>query len=346
MFMMRILLTVFCLLSWLALSAQAANADKEVAAKRKALEVKPAAAPASKAPSVQAAYWKRETLANPQNAQAWASLAVWSWRNSGIPFTTGAILEDIPQNAAPHIQGSGEYALIQFLKNNKNDSAAIYTALAKMSDKKLVYPFIIQSDIIRGNMAELKKHCAAFQQLQPITVNSATYHYHYNVLQSAVTGGVIAASGENDLVPLAMMQMVHGVRTDVRLQYLRPDVLQQNGVYICLSAGAALLKANPQRLAYSGLLVKTVSAEAASDVSLSLRADQLQLDYLERQAFTGQQAALHNNYLPALILAWKQYQAGGDAKAEYYKKIILKIATEGGRLAAVEAQLKETPGNP
>jgi hypothetical protein len=295
--------------------------------------------------SASTGYWKQQTLSNPQSAQAWLQLALWTWRNNGSPFTTSAVLGDIGGDAGRYINGSGEYELIRFLKSNKTDSAAVYNALQKMTDKATVYPFIIQSDIIRGNSSELKKHCLAFQQLQPLEKNGALYHYHYNVLQSAAAGATIAASGENDLVPLALMQMVHGIRPDITLQYLRPGTLQNNGVYVCLSSGSDLLKTYQNRLAFSGLLAKCIPENTAVTPGLPLVADQLSLGYLEQQVFSGLPATLHNNYLPALLLAYKNYYTGNKLRAEYYKKLILKIAAEGGRLAAVQEQLKEMETN-
>jgi uncharacterized protein YihD (DUF1040 family) len=293
-------------------------------------------------PTLQVANWGMEAQQNPKNANAWLNYAIWTQRNNALtPGQKQQQLQQIGAEASPYIGSSGEWQFIQFLQSNKTDSNAILRALEKMTDKTLVYPFAIQSAIIRNNIPDLKTHCESFSQLMPFDATSAFYRYHANVLQSAPDSAIVFAMGENDLVPMAMLQQVNGLRTDVQLKYYDPVLVKQYpNVYLCLSLGEQVLKKYEQAASFRGLLLG-ISGKNEAGVPENILPKKVDLGYLQKEHFDNQQAQLHNNYLPALLFLYRYYQQKDAGNAAYHKQLIEKIAREGGREKLMAAALEQ-----
>lgn len=290
----------------------------------------------------QASVWQTETQSNPANANAWLNYAVWTQRNTALtPEQKQLQLTQISNESQPYISGSGEWQLIRFLQSNKTDSAAITLALEKITDKTQVYPFAIQSAIIRQNKKELKNYCTAYAKILAPDVDLSYSSYHGNVLRSAPDSAVIAAMGENDLVPMAIQQQVNGIRPDVRLVYYQPSVaLQYKKLFLCLTLGENILSAYRQNASFRGLLLD-VSGEKNTTNPEELFIPIVNMNYMKMGVFTGTLAQLHNNYLPSLILAYRYYKKINSETAERYKKLIEKIAREGGKENVISAALNK-----
>lgn len=293
-------------------------------------------APGKNRAQEQVTNWAEETAENPANASAWVNFALWTQRNPGIRSAEKKVrLQHIEENAKAYIGSTGEWQLIRFLQSNKTDSAAIVLALDKISDKTIVYPFAIQSAIIRQNSSDLKKYCTAFASINTLSTSSTISQYHINVLQSAPDSATIVAMGENDLVPMALLQQTKNIRTDVRLVYYEPGVEKRyNKVHLCLTLGEEVLNQYRQQGAFRGLLLQLNNGELNNSIQSVIPAA-VSLDYLLGNTFTGEMAQLHNNYLPGLLLAWRFCQKNNMPETSRYRQLIEKIAREGGKINIV-----------
>lgn len=279
----------------------------------------------------QAQSWAAETQNNAQDANAWLNYALWTQRNTSLnPTKKLAQLKQISAAAKEYISSSGEMDIIRFLESNKTDSAAIASAMTKTLDRGIVYPFAIQNAIIRQNKKDLRLYCNLYQAWSVLPAQSPFYRYHANVLQSAPDSAVIAAMGENDLVPMAMLQQVMNIRPDVRLVYYTSTTAQQyRNVYLCLSLGENVLQ-QYKNASFHGLLLNISGKNEAGTPENILPAG-VDLDYLQTGSFNTQVAQLNNNYLPSLLLAYRYYKKNNSGEAGRYKQLITKIAGEGGR---------------
>lgn len=279
----------------------------------------------------QAAGWAQETQENPQNANAWLNYALWTQRSPGLDAVQKlAKLKQIGSEARPYIASTVAMNIIRFLESDKTDSAAIENAIKfPGSFRDAAYPFAIQSAIIRQNQNDLLLYCQAFYNRE-INMLNPLYRYHANVLQSAPDSAIIAAMGENDLVPLAMVQQTLRIRTDVRLVYYTPAVaVQYKNVYLCLSLGETVLQ-QYKDASFRGLLLNISGSNQTGNAGNIMPAG-VDLDYLHNGSFNGPVAQLNNNYLPSLLLAYRYCKKNGLQEAERYKQLIIKIAREGGK---------------
>ncbi|MBL7727570.1 MAG: hypothetical protein JNM68_07795 [Dinghuibacter sp.] len=279
--------------------------------------------------------WAEAASENPSSAETWVNYAIWTDRDPSLSPTQKSItLQQISAGAAKYIGTTGEWQLIRFLQSHKTDSAAIAQALENISDKTLAYPYAIQSAIIRQNTADLKKYCTAYAILNNFSLNNMVNQYHSNVLQSAPDSATIAALGENDLVPMAMLQQTHNIRTDVRLVYYQPGVERQyKNLLLCLTLGEPVLKQYTG--AFRGLLLQ-ISPANNMGTGENIVPAALSLNYLLNNTFGGELAQLHNNYLPGFILAWKYYRQNNQtSEANRFRQLIEKIAREGGKTSII-----------
>jgi hypothetical protein len=150
---------------------------------------------------------------------------------------------------------------------------------------------------------------------------------------SADSNAIIYARGETDLVGLAIMQAVHGIRKDILLKYYETELFADKSrpVYLCLSLGKKVLEQYPGAI-YTGLLVKLgADASGAVDELRGHFQHDMNLDYIQNKSFSKELAQLHNNYLPALALLYKSYQQDHPEEARRWLKMMEKIAEEGGK---------------
>jgi hypothetical protein len=285
--------------------------------------------------------WKKLTQQEPTSANAWLQYYIWTSRAQQNSSSLNTILN----RASAHINTSSEYALMQFFQSGKTDSLALSQALQRSGNRASIYPFAIQYGIIRNNQPYVRLYCDSLMQVQPIEKGSSLYWYHHNVLQSADDSAIVYARGEHDLVPMAMLQYIHGVRTDIQLRYYS-DLLPAHektgnntrGHYLCLSTGSDVL-AMQQDMQLTGLLALRTQDTAYAARLLQQSLQNMQLSYLVEQNFSGTLAELHCNYLPAFIRIYQYEQQINAAGVMRYRLRIEKIAQEGGRLHIVRQYL-------
>jgi hypothetical protein len=269
--------------------------------------------------------WKEKTQTNPSNAGAWLNYYIWTDRDNRFPATEKKQqLDQLAADARKQIRNTAEYQLILFLQSGKKDSAAIQKAVSLNIDNADIYMYGIQFLVQQqatGNK-QLANWCRTLEAIKPLS--SAYYEYHYNALMSADSNAVIYAKGLNDLVPMAVLQQVHGIRKDISLQYYTGNNITTSNAYLCLSAGSDAIAKYPEAV-YTGLLIKikgNESGELQKNIS-----NRFKLQYLDGQTYLSADIAnLYKNYLPGFLLLYRNYKTNGDARAEKLKAQILKIA--------------------
>lgn len=286
--------------------------------------------------TVNANNWKLEVADNPSNAMAWLNYYIWTER-AHPPGGTGRhkVLTKLVADARHVIPGTPEYALLRYFDSGKKDSAALFQALSLSEDQHWAYPYVIQF-LIRTNNKDIGPYCRAFAKLSPLSPN--LYEYHYNALMSADSNATIYAQGLNDLVPMAVLQQVHGVRQDIRLQHYDRARPVSPGAYLCLSLGKEIISRYPQA-AYTGLLVKTGGTPGIHE--LKSHVETFTWDFLKTGAITGEVAALYSNYLPSFILLYRHYKQEDQVKATEIKTIIERIANSTGARSTIDTLLEK-----
>jgi hypothetical protein len=288
-------------------------------------------------PAEHASNWKLETMENPSNASAWLNYYIWTERDQRVG--TGKKRQSLAKlvtDAGSAIPGTAEYALLRYLESGKKDSSALFQALTLASDRQLVYPYVIQY-LVRQNNKELAGYCQMLEQLSPLP--KSLYEYHYNVLMSADSNATVYAQGLNDLVPMTVLQQVHGIRKDIRLQHYETKQVVSPDAYLCLSLGKEILAQYP-KATYTGLLVKAGGATGIDELKKHLTAS-FTWNFIKTGMITGEAAVLYNNYLPSFILLYRHYKQEGDARAEEIKMIIQRIANSVQAGSAVDALLEK-----
>jgi hypothetical protein len=270
----------------------------------------------------QAAKWRQLTRLEPRNAAAWLNRFTWEQRmkdNLACHRTYREALQQVPE--------SGETALMGFIVTGRQDSLLLQQAFQKIPVKTLVYPHLIRFALENRQPVDFSRHTHAYFQLAPLLPESPLYWYYYNVLQSADSNALLHVSGDHDLLSLAVLQQVYSVRTDISLQTNNSPVRAEKQLveYYCLSAGKELIGKHPSA-AYSGLLI---SLRPTGD--LAAVADRLRLDYLQQAVYTGEVAQIHTNYLPFLLLRYRQYKKTDTLQATYWRSLAEKVAAEGGK---------------
>ena len=273
--------------------------------------------------------WKQQTQQQPQDAGAWLNYYNWLDRSKEIDLPEKkSQLNSIVASSGKYIAGSWQYALMLFLQSGKRDSASLFTAMDRSADKKTLYPYAIQYAAIQHDEKKLMEYCSALNDAAPLS--TSLQEYHRNVLMSAEKNADIYAKGLHDLVPMLVLQQVYQVRRDIHLRYYEDEVIETGNTYLCLSLGQDLLQKFPDA-GYTGLLVK--AGDKTSFPELEKHLLHFSLSYL--QTATGLPAdekLIYRNYLPSIILLYKNYKTKNDPKADRWKQILLKLAemTETG----------------
>jgi hypothetical protein len=270
----------------------------------------------------QAAKWRQLTRLEPRNATAWLNRFTWEQRMKDSPACQRTYREALQQ-----VPESGETALMGFIVTGRQDSLLLQEAFQKITVKTTVYPHLIRFALENGYPADFSRYTRAYFQLAPLLTESPLYSYYYNVLQSADSNALLHVSGDNDLLSLAVLQQVHRVRTDITLQANNTPAPAEKRLveYYCLSAGKTMIGNHPAA-AYSGLLIRLQPAD-----DLAAVAGRMRMDYLHRAVYTGEMAQIHMNYLPFLLLQYRQYKKTDIKQATYWKSLAEKVAAEGGK---------------
>jgi hypothetical protein len=283
--------------------------------------------------------WLQLAQKEPKVAGNWLNAALWTRRNYQLTESQKEQqYQQLAQQSKRHIGNTGEWMLISYLEGGRKDTALLGKAYEKM-DNKITPLVLLVQDAVRFNDAIQKRNrCRQLQELQPINKGTALYWYHYNVLQSAPANATILARGENDLVPLALLQEIWQVRTDIKLKYFDENKVVNTGEFLCLSLGQQELEMYRTKGRITGLLLEAFPLQDSA-YRQQVWPAAIETDYLEKEIFYGIQAQLHKNYLPGLLLLYKHFFRLNDDRKEKYKNIILKIGTEAYIREQVQQQL-------
>lgn len=272
--------------------------------------------------------WRRQILTNPVDANAWLNYYTWKERSDANNKTE---LREIYAASSDKIAGTWQHSLIQFLQSGRRDSASLFTALRLSYSNPALYPYAVQYTIIANDDVLLPLYCKALNEAAPLP--PALYEYHLNTLLSAGQNATVYAKGLNDLVPLAVLQQVYGIRKDLQLKYYEGPVNEANA-YLCLSLGKEVLQQYPNA-EYTGILVKMGNAETALE-STEIP-EKYNLHYLKNASSLSEaEKLIYKNYLPSFIILYKSYVNQNDKKAQEWKSIIEKL----GVLTDSEAVIK------
>jgi len=285
--------------------------------------------------AAQAGNWKQQVKMNPADANAWFNYYNSVDRDKAIAKTEKEKeLREALSSSKQYIAGSWQYSLMTFLQSGKRDSVALSHALQLADDKTIVYPYAAQFAIITDNRPLLKEYC---EQINKAAVMpKSKYDYHYNTLMSAEKNATVYAKGLNDLVPLAVLQQVYGIRQDINLRYYE-DVLVADG-YLCLSLGKETLAKYPEAL-YTGLLIKTKKTEG---FSLEKTLERFSFQYLDAvNSLNDEDKLIYRNYLPSMIIQYKNYLEHNDSKASAVKSRIDHLAVLTGTTEMVKNLLNQ-----
>ncbi len=269
--------------------------------------------------TIQLNKWRQQTQLQPEDATAW--LNYYNWQDREKSGTTGdkkEALQHIFKSAERSIAGTWQYSLMTFLKSGKRDSSALFDAVTRSDEKATLYPYVVQYALIRENKFLLAQYCEDVNRTNPLS--PLMYEYHYNALMSAGQQATIYARGLNDLVPMAVLQQVYGVRKDVHLKYYEGSAAENS--YLCLSAGKDELTKYPNAI-YTGLLIKLGSEEELKkhyESNLSFA----RLD--ATAALSADEAIVYKNYLPAFILLYRMYKKSNDPQLPLLEKRLRKLA--------------------
>lgn len=183
-----------------------------------------------------------------------------------------------------------------------------------------------------------KEYTKLLEQSSPLSAD--LNRYHYNVLMSADSNATIIARGMNDLIPMAILQDVYGVRNDVKLQHA--DYTNESGnVYFCLSMGREAIE-NISGASYTGLLVKQYGEQTGSEL-INLIENKFDLAYLQKLSrLDDLSKQLHRNYFPSLLILYRYYKAGNDERMEQLKNIIVHLAKLTGEEKRIEQAIENS----
>lgn len=277
--------------------------------------------------------WKKQTETRPSDASAWLNYYQSLERNREISETEKKNQQaKIVSNSEKYIASSWQMALIRFMQSDRRDSSSLFSALRLSPEKEAIYPYAVQYAIINNDPSMLWLYCKALNEARPMT--PGLYEYHYNTLMSAGSNATLYARGLNDLVPVAIIQQVYGIRRDVLLKYYEGKVDGDAGDYLFLSLGKEVIGQFPNSV-FSGLLVKLDVDE--EPVVLKDVMEQFSLSFLENAvALPEDEQMVFRNYLPSFIVYYKQLKKSNDPEAELWKSRIMKLGSLTGTAETVK----------
>jgi hypothetical protein len=246
-----------------------------------------------------------------------------------------AQLKSIFTQSQENIAGTWQEKLLQFLQADKRDSASLFAALRLSYSNPALYPYAVQYAIIVNDDDLTRLYSKAVNDAAPLS--AALYEYHYNTLMSAAPNGVIYAKGLNDLVPLAIMQNVYGVRKDLELKYYEGKAPEADA-YLCLSLGKEVLEQYPQA-AYTGLLIKVNADNAGVENAAHLTKNFSFKTLKNTGALNEEEKLIYKNYLPSFLILCKDYKAKKNTHAKEWKELTEKLADLTGTSETVNQLL-------
>jgi formylglycine-generating enzyme required for sulfatase activity len=165
----------------------------------------------------QAQLWLAETQQHPQQADAWLNYYTAA-RNINVlqgyaAFDLEGILTEVKANIPTSFEA---YYLTYWQSNlfNRNYEALLKAHELAPDRMELAHDFIHYYEV-KGDLANYAFWCEKYfrtGELSPGILN-----WNYNVLASVRANGVLLTQGDNDTYPAWVLQMVKGVRRDVRI---------------------------------------------------------------------------------------------------------------------------------
>lgn len=288
--------------------------------------------------------WREQVKLRPNNADAWLNYYTWVERNRSYdPAYRSGLLENIQSDAGNYISDQWQFYLMTYLQSGKTEASsqkdlnALKKALALTTDKISVYPYLVQYGIIEQDRSTRKEYAMLMEQSSPLSADLNLYHY--NVLMSADSNATIIARGMNDLIPMAILQDVYGVRSDIKLQHA--DYSNESGnVYYCLSMGKEAIE-HMSGASYTGLLVKKNGGTSGNELINNV--SRFDLTYLQKiSRLDDLSKQLHRNYFPSLLILYRYYKAGNDQRKEQLKNIIVHLAKLTGEEKRIEQAIENS----
>lgn len=289
----------------------------------------------------QALNWKNKVKENPSNAENWLNYYLWTTRRTEISQRQKKeTLDEIMEESRAYIFEKAAYQLMLFLQSDKNDTVSINKAIAMAKEEVWIMPFAVQYFILSNNWVELNKYCAMLERAKPISAE--LYQYNYNTLMSADSNSIIYARGLYDLVPIAILQQVYGIRKDIKLMYYDGKIVDQKNIYLCLSLGKEIIAQYPNA-SCTGLLAKLTNVSTFNELKRHIENDFRISKIQEINNLTKDIAHLYKNYIPSLAMLYKYYQSTDKKRADEIKSIILKISMATKSQEQINRLLKNTP---
>lgn len=165
----------------------------------------------------QAQLWLVETQQHPQQANAWLNYYTAA-RNINVlqgaaAFDLGAILTDVKQQ----IPASFEAHYLTYWQSNvfNRDYEALLKAHELAPDRMELAHDLIHYYEIKGDLANYAFWCEKYFSTGELSPGILSWNY--NALASVRANGVLITQGDNDTYPAWVLQVVKGVRRDVRI---------------------------------------------------------------------------------------------------------------------------------
>lgn len=213
-------------------------------------------------------------------------------------------------------------------------------------------------------------------KLKLTKLSPALREYANNTLMSVEQGGILVTYGEDDTYPIWILQLIEGVRKDVKIlnydlmvnetyrkakteelglrfskNYSQPiqilkDLATKNkskNIYYSLTVSHLVLKDLKKDLYPTGLALKYSNKTFDNSQILSTNWHQkFSKSYISNSLISPQEKKLNINYvLPLLQLSSFYSENGNELKEKEINTVIRKIGLNGGKAQQIESLLKK-----
>lgn len=165
----------------------------------------------------QAQLWSAETQQHPEQADAWLNYYTAARNINVLQGYAAFDLESILAEVKANIPRSFEAHYLTYWQSNLFERN--YEALLKAHEiapdrMELAHDFIHYYEV-KGDLANYAFWCEKYFRTGELS--SGILSWNYNALASVRSNGVLLTQGDNDTYPAWVLQMVRGVRRDVRI---------------------------------------------------------------------------------------------------------------------------------
>ena len=282
-------------------------------------------------------FYQNQIKLNPRSADAWLNYYISAEESLDLSLAERRSLQsEIFSSSSVYIKNSWQYSLFKFIESGKKDSSALFNALQLTQNKVSIFPYVIQYSIIKNDEDLLKEYSIKLNALNKMS--QAVYEYHYNTLMSADSNAIIYAKGLNDLVPLAILQNVYNIRTDIKLKYFDENIKERENVYLCISLGKEIISKYSNGV-YSGLLLRLNGSQDFMEPNPEKVFKLSSLLHLNN--LTEEELLMYRNYLPSFILHYNKLLKANDKDAVSWRDIIMNLGIQTGMQNSVETILNK-----